>query len=346
MDSILIFIVIVIVLVIANLVAVIFMLKRKQPEPVNNEQILKDEVNALRNSFSESFGSMSKEIAKDMTGALTKVDEKVGVFNQQVSELNKSQVSFSKILSGVKTYGTLAEFGLGSLLKDLLPASQFIENVKMKPEENSDTVEFAIKLQDVLLPIDSHWPVEKYKAIDDAYQANDKEAQAEARKDLAAAFRNKAKSVNLKYIAPPKSTDFAIVYVPTEGLFSEISSYRDPKTKELLLQELRTKYKVTVSGPNSLSALLQSYHLGFQTLKVQKHATQIYGDLRSISSRFEKHFSGIIDLRKKLEQAMTATESFGRDARSIMNTLGNIKNPGVVKDSVEESPEKIKVLKQ
>jgi DNA recombination protein RmuC len=344
MDSILIFIVI--VLVIANLVAVIFMLKRKQPEPVNNEQILKDEVNALRNSFSESFGSMSKEIAKDMTGALTKVDEKVGVFNQQVSELNKSQVSFSKILSGVKTYGTLAEFGLGSLLKDLLPASQFIENVKMKPEENSDTVEFAIKLQDVLLPIDSHWPVEKYKAIDDAYQANDKEAQAEARKDLAAAFRNKAKAVNLKYIAPPKSTDFAIVYVPTEGLFSEISSYRDPKTKELLLQELRTKYKVTVSGPNSLSALLQSYHLGFQTLKVQKHATQIYGDLRSISSRFEKHFSGIIDLRKKLEQAMTATESFGRDARSIMNTLGNIKNPGVVKDSVEESPEKIKVLKQ
>ena len=343
MDSILAFIVI--ILLIVNLSAVIFVLKRKHPEPINNEQILKDEVNSLRNSFSESFGSMSKEIAKDMTGALTKVDEKVLVFNQQVSELNKSQDNFSKILSGVKTYGTLAEFGLGSLLKDLLPASQFIENVKMKPEENSDTVEFAIKLQDVLLPIDSHWPVEKYKAIDDAYQANDKEAQAEARKDLAAALRNKAKSVSLKYIAPPKSTDFAIVYVPTEGLFSEISSYRDPKTKELLLQELRTKYKITISGPNSLSALLQSYHLGFQTLKVQKHATQIYGDLRNISSRFEKHFNGIIDLRKKLEQAMTATESFGRDARSIMNTLGNIKDPGTVEESVEENPEKITVLK-
>ena len=343
MDSIIIFIIV--VLLIANLIAVLFLLKKKQPEPANNEQIIKDQVNSLRNSFSESFGSMSKEIAKDMTGALTKVDEKVGVFNQQVSELNKSQDNFSKILSGVKTYGTLAEFGLGSLLKDLLPASQFIENVKMKPEENSDTVEFAIKLQDVLLPIDSHWPVEKYKAIDDAYQANDKEAQAEARKDLASAFRNKAKSVNSKYIAPPKSTDFAIVYVPTEGLFSEISSYRDPKTKELLLQELRTKYKVTISGPNSLSALLQSYLLGFQTLKVQKHATQIYGDLRNISSRFEKHFSGIVDLRKKLEQAMTATESFGRDARSIMNTLGNIKNPGEVQEYAEESPEKIKVLK-
>ena len=312
---------------IANLVAVILLFKRKQPEQIDSSQVFKDEVNSLKNSFSQSFGSMSKEIAKDMTGALTKVDEKVGVFNQQVGELNKSQDNFSKILSGVKTYGTLAEFGLGSLLKDLLPASQFIANVKMKPEETSETVEFAIKLQDVLLPIDSHWPVEKYKAIDDAYNANDKEAQAEARKDLAAAFRLKAKSVNSKYIAPPTSTDFAIVYVPTEGLFAELSSYRDPKTKELLLQELRTKYKVTISGPNTLSALLQAYSLGFQTLKVQKHATQIYTDLRTITTRFDKHFENIKDLRKKLEQAIGNVDSFGRDARAIMNSLSAIKNP-------------------
>ena len=339
-------IILITLLIIINIGMFFFLTKRKpEIKEDKTEQIFKDEISSLRNSFSQSFGSMSKDIAKDMTGALTKVDEKVGVFNQQVSELNKSQDNFSRILSGVKTYGTLAEFGLGSLLKDLLPASQFIENVKMKPEETSETVEFAIKLQDVLLPIDSHWPVEKYKAIDDAYTANDKEGQAEARKDLAAAFRNKAKTVNSKYIAPPKSTDFAIVYVPTEGLFAELSSYRDPKTKELLLQELRTKYKVTISGPNTLSALLQSYHLGFQTLKVQQHATQIYSDLRNISSRFEKHFDGIKDLRKKLEQAMTATDGFGRDARSIMNTLGSIKDPEQVKETLVENPEKIKVLK-
>ena len=339
-------IILITILIIINIGMFFFLTKRK-PEIIDNkaEQIFKDEVNSLKNTFSQSFGTMSKEIAKDMTGALTKVDEKVGVFNHQVSELNKSQDNFSKILSGVKTYGTLAEFGLGSLLKDLLPSSQFIANVKMKPEENSETVEYAIKLQDVLLPIDSHWPVEKYKAIDDAYNANNKEAQAEARKDLAAAFRLKAKAVNAKYIAPPKSTDFAIIYVPTEGLFSEISSYRDPKTKELLMHELRTKFKVTVSGPNTLSALLQSYHLGFQTLKVQQHATQIYSDLRNISSRFDKHFDSIKDLRKKLEQAMTATDSFGRDARSIMNTLGSIKDPQQIKETFVENPEKIKVLK-
>ncbi len=343
MESLLIFLIV--FLIILN-VCVFFVIRRK-PENTDNktEQILKDEINLLKNSFSQSFGSMTKDIAKDMTGALTRVDEKVGVFNKQVEALNKSQENFSRILSGVKQYGVLAEFSLASLLKDLLPANQFIENVKMKPEENSDTVEFAIKLQDVLVPIDSHWPIEKFKAIDLAYQNKDKEALNLARKDLALTFKNKAKSVSIKYIAPPKTTDFAIVYAPTEGLFAELSSYRDPKTKELLLQELRTKYKITIAGPNTLSALLQSYHLGFQTLKVQKHATQIYGDLRNISLRFEKHFDGIKDLRKKLEQAISATDNFGRDARSIMNTLGNIKDPISIEQSSKESPEKIKFIK-
>ncbi len=303
------------------------------------------EIQSLKSSFQNSFGEMSKEIAKDMTSALTKVDEKVATFNKQVDGLSKSSENFTKILAGVKQYGVLAEFSLASLLKDLLPASQVIENVKMKPDETSDTVEFAIKLQDVLLPVDSHWPIEKFKAIDDAFQKNDKEELLEARKDLANAFRNKAKIVSSKYISPPRTTDFAIVYAPTEGLFAELSSFRDPKTKIMLLQELRSKYKITIAGPNTLSALLQSYHLGFQTLQVQKHATQIYSDLRNISSRFEKHFDSIKDLRKKLEQAMTVTDGFGRDARSIMNTLSNIKDPEQVNKSLSENSEKIKVLK-
>jgi DNA recombination protein RmuC len=339
-------IILVAILLLLNLGVIFYLAKNKsEVKQDNSEQVLKDELNALKNTFSQSFGSMTKDIAKDMTSALTRVDEKVGVFNTQVESLNKSQDSFSRILAGVKQYGVLAEFSLASLLKDLLPAGQYIENVKMKPEETSDSVEFAIKLQDVLVPLDSHWPIEKYKAIDDAYQNNDKEALANARKELATAFRNKAKAVSSKYIAPPKTTDFAIVYAPTEGLFAELSSYRDSKTKELLLQELRTKYKITIAGPNTLSALLQSYHLGFQTLKVQKHATQIYGDLRNIATRFEKHFDGIIDLRKKLEQAMTATDTFGRDARSIMNTLSNIKDPGTFHENLEENAEKIKVIK-
>ena len=203
-------------------------------------------------------------------------------------------------------------------------------------EETGENVEFAIKLQDgILVPVDSHFPVEKFKAIDDAYQADDKKAAADARIKLARAFKDKAKSVNEKYIVPPKSTDFAIVYAPTESLFSELTSYQDPTTKELLTQELMKKYKVVILGPNTLSAYLQSLHMGFQTLKVQKHATEIYDNLKTISTRFSKHFDGIINLRKKLEEAMSAVDKFGTDARSITRTLENIKDPGQIEIAAE-----------
>ena len=248
MDSLL--IILLVVLIGISLVILYFQLKAKPKQEEDISDKIKEDINSLRTSFSDSFGSMSKEIAKDMAGALTKVDEKVLNFNQQVETLNKSQEGISKILAGVKKYGTLAEFSLGSLLQDLLPASQYISNVKMK-EDTSENVEFAIKLQDgVLVPVDSHFPIEKFKAIDDAYQADDKKAAADARTKLARAFRDKAKSVNEKYIVPPKSTDFAIVYAPTESLFSELTSYQDPSTKELLTQELMRKYKIVILGPN------------------------------------------------------------------------------------------------
>jgi DNA recombination protein RmuC len=200
-------------------------------------------------------------------------------------------------------------------------------NVKMK-EDTSENVEFAIKLQgDVLVPVDSHFPVEKFKAITDAYDADDKKTVADARTKLATAFKAKAKSVNEKYIVPPKTTDFAIVYAPTESLYKELTEYQDPSTKELLIQELMKKYKIVIMGPNTLSAYLQSLHMGFQSLKVQKGATEIYNHLKTISTRFSKHFDNVDVLRKKLEEAMGVVDTFGKDARSITRTLENIKDP-------------------
>jgi len=337
-------------IVLLLLCVVIFLLlnQRKYKEDnKNNEEInkLKDSLTNSISTMSTSFNTLSKDVTRDMTQALTKVDEKVGVFNQQVETINKSQDNFSRILAGVKQYGGLAEFSLAALLKDLLPAAQYIANVKMKPDETRDVVEFAVKLQNnVLCPIDSHWPIEKYKAIDEAYQIKDKDALALARNDLAAAFRTKAKKVSEKYIMPPKTTDFAIIYAPTEGLYAELASYRDPRTKELLMEELRTKYKITISGPNTLCAILQAYHLGFQTLKVQKHATQIHDDLKNITTRFTKHFDSIKGLRKKLEEAMKVTDDFGRDARSIMRTMENIKDPDQIEKAIKEDVDKIKIL--
>ena len=143
---------------------------------------------------------------------------------------------------------------------------------------------------------------------------------------------------------PPKTTDFAIIYAPTEGLYAELASFRDPITKEFLMEELRIKYKITIAGPNTLCAILQAYHLGFQTLKVQKHATQIHYDLKNITTRFTKHFEGIKGLRKKLEEAMKVTDDFGRDARSILRTLENVKDPEQVEKAIKDDVDKIKVL--
>ena len=327
-----------IIVVLSVNIALFLKFKSKPNEEDNKDQEvlkIKDDINSLKNSLGESFNSMSKEVAKDMTAALTKVDEKVGNFNQQVQLLNQSPEGITKILAGVKKYGTLAEYSLGALMKDLLPASQFMMNVKMK-EDTSENVEFAIKLQgDVLVPVDSHFPAEKFRAITDAHEADDKKAATDARTKLASAFKAKAKSVNEKYIVPPKTTDFAIVYAPTESLYKELTEYQDPSTKELLTQELMKKYKIVICGPNTLSAYLQSLHMGFQSLKVQKGATEIYNHLKTITTRFGKHFDNIIVLRKKLEEAMSVVDKFGTDARSISRTLENIKDPEQVEKAVQ-----------
>jgi|TARA_B100001540_G_scaffold79145_1_gene71111 DNA recombination protein RmuC len=328
-------------LILALIGVVIYLLltlRKNKEEPKDNTHELnnlKESINTSFNSMSSSFNSLSKDVTRDMTQTLTSVNEKVSAFNLQVENLNKSQEGINKILAGVKKYGTLAEFSLASLLKDLLPASQFFSNVKMK-EDTSENVEFAIKLQgDVLVPVDSHFPVERFKAIDDAHQEDDKKAISEARTKLAKAFKDKAKSVNEKYIVPPKTTDFGIVYAPTESLYKELTDYQDPSTKELLTQELMKKYKIVIMGPNTLSAYLQSLHMGFQSLKVQKGATEIYNHLKTISTRFAKHFDNIIVLRKKLEEAMKVVDSFGTDARSINRSLENIKDPEQVEKAVK-----------
>ena len=334
---------IILLLILTGVIIAIYLLVRKTSEKNYEKEIdlqnqlndLKSSVNTSITSMSSSFNNLSKDVTRDMTSALTSVNEKVSNFNTQVADLNKSQESINKILAGVKKYGTLAEFSLGSLIKDLLPSSQYFSNMKMK-EDTGENVEFAIKLQDeVLVPVDSHFPVEKFKAIQDAHQEDDKNAIAEARTKLAKAFKDKAKSVNEKYIVPPKTTDFAIVYAPTESLFLELANYQDATTKELLTQELMKKYKVTIMGPNNLSGYLQSLHMGFQSLKVQKHATEIYDHLKTISTRFSKHFDGIINLRKKLEEAMSVVDKFGTDARSITRTLENIKDPGQIEIAAE-----------
>ena len=159
--------------------------KNSNKEDFTELSKIKDDITGLKVSLNESFSNMSKVVAKDMTGTLSSVDDKVASFNKQVEDIQNSQSNFSRILAGVKQYGGLSEFSLANLLQDLLPSSQYIANAKMKPDETRDLVEFAVKLQnDVLCPIDSHWPIEKYKAVDEAFQNKDKDALAFLVEDL------------------------------------------------------------------------------------------------------------------------------------------------------------------
>ena len=178
------------VLILVVLAIIVYLLvnqnKNKEEPKDNTQEInnLKDNINNSFNTMTASFNSLSKDVTRDMTQTLTSVNEKVATFNTQVESLNESQKGINKILAGVKKYGTLAEFSLGSLIKDLLPSSQYLSNVKMK-EDTNENVEFAIKLQDgILVPVDSHFPVEKFKAIQDAHQEDDKKAISDARTKL------------------------------------------------------------------------------------------------------------------------------------------------------------------
>ncbi len=312
----------------------------------NDLEIFKNSLNSQISGMSGSFNNLSQGVTRDTTQTLTKVDEKLSNVYKIIDTLNKGQKDFTKILSGVKKYGTLAEYSLEALIKDLLPPTQYIANAKMRPDEDNTKVEFAIKLQnDVLCPIDSHWPIEKLKAVEDAYNDNDKKQLNDAKKKLVAAIKKKASDINNLYISPPKTTDFGILYLPTEGLYSELTSYRDPDTKVLLIEDLRLKYKVTMAGPNVLCSMIQAFHLGFQTLKIQKHAKQIYLDLTKISQRFDKHFINIANVRNNIQEALDEVENFGRDARSIKNTLQNIKDPDNTNANISENSNKIKALK-
>ena len=337
MDSLL--IIIVIALLVVNIGFILILVKRKQPEPTNNEQALKDEVSSLRNSFSESFGSMSKEIAKDMTAALTKVDEKVGNFNMQVEGLSKSSENFTRILSGVKQYGVLAEFSLASLLKDLLPASQFIANVKMKPEETSETVEFAIKLpgrnvndSPVFLPIDAKFPQEDYARLQTAYEAGDSVAVEKSMKALLLAIKKFAKDIANKYIDPPNTTDFGIMFLPTEGLFAEVIRQPD------MITFLQREYKIVITGPTTLAAMLNSLQMGFKTLAIQKRSSEVWNVLASVKKEFNT-FGGVLEkAQKKINEANNEIENLvGTRTRMMQSKLKNVEQLELPADDSEKN---------
>jgi DNA recombination protein RmuC len=228
-----------------------------------------------------------------------------------------------KVLSNVKVRGTWGEVQLGALLEQMLSPGQFARNVATRP--GNERVEFVVRLPghdpdagEVLLPIDAKFPLEDYQRLVDASERGDAAAVEEAARALEQRIKGCARDVHEKYLNPPATTDFALLFLPTEGLYAEV--IRRPGLAEHLQREL----KVVVSGPTTLAALLSSLQLGFRTLAIQKRSSEVWQVLGAVKTEFAK-FGGVIEkVEKKLEDASKTLATVGTRSRAIERKLRGV----------------------
>ena len=230
-----------------------------------------------------------------------------------------------RVLTNVKRRGILGEVQLGGLLEDLLTNEQYASNVITVPGSN-ERVEYAIRMpgqtdgENVYLPIDSKFPVEDYQRLLEAQDAADADAAAAAGRALEARVREEAKRIRSKYVAPPHTTDFAVLFLPTEGLYAEV--LRRPG----LFESLQRDHRVTVAGPTTLSALLNSLQMGFRTLAIAKRSSEVWKVLGAVKNEFGKF--GLV-LEKAERQLSTVSKSIsdaGKKTRTIERKLRGVES--------------------
>ena len=278
----------------------------EQMQGVVDEKLQK----TLDTRLAQSFELVSKQ--------LDNVQQGLG----EMKNLAADAKSLRNALINVKERGTYGEVRLEKLLADILAPSQYEVNVEIG---HNKRVEFAIKLPGngdtpILLPIDSKFPIEDYNRLLDA---EDKAAIDEARKSLAQKIRVSAKDICDKYILPPKTTDFALMFLPTEGLYAEVVQ------NAALFEELRDKYKVTAVGATTLSAFLASLQMGFKTLAIEQRSQEVWNTLRAVKSEFTK-FGDLLDKAHKQIQTADKTleEIVGKRTRAINKALRNVEKVG------------------
>lgn len=274
----------------------------EQMQGVVDEKLQK----TLETRLSKSFELVSRQL------------ESVGQGLGEMKALAADTKSLKNALTNVKERGTYGEVRLEKLLSDILAPSQYEMNVEIA---NGKRVEFAVKLPGngdvpLLLPIDSKFPIEDYNRLLDA---EEKSSIDEARRSLTTKVRAFAKDIHDKYIVPPKTTDFALMFLPTEGLYAEVIQ------NVALFEELRDKYKVTVVGATTLSAFLASLQMGFKTLAIEQRSQEVWETLRAVKSEFIKFGNMIDKAQKQLQTAdKTLTEIVGRRTRAINRTLRGV----------------------
>ncbi len=269
----------------------------------------------LDNKLSQSFKTVSLQLENVYKGL------------GEMKNLATGVGDLKRVLSNVKTKGILGEIQLSSIITDVLNSSQYEENISTVPD-SSEKVEFAIKLPStddgfIYLPVDSKFPTQDYLAIQTALENGDKEEIEKARKQLAATLKTQAKTIRDKYISVPATTDFAIMFLPTEGLYSEACNLN-------MLEILQRQYKVTITGPSTLAALLNSLQMGFKTLAIQKRSSEVWNLLGSVKTEFEKFEGVLTNAQQYIQKTSDELDTLvGTRTRAINRHLKNIQTSTV-----------------
>ena len=249
--------------------------------------------------------------------------EKLTTINSGIDDLKNRTQNIENLFSGgPRAIGVVGETHMFALIQEILSEPQYIKNQKI----NNDTVECAIKIKETLCPCDSYFGTRELDKINKAITENNKENLMEARKEFGKALVRKAREVKQKYISPPTTTPFAVVYLPSEGAFIEAIKLKDAND-DLVVPSLRKLYHVTIVGPSTFAAFLDSLLVGFETLQITKDASRIYDDLEKLSTKFQNHFNQIEEVQNKISKASEASSKFSSSATTIKSLLEGIKKP-------------------
>lgn len=273
------------------------------------EQMRETVSEKLDGRLTESFQTVNKQLA-DVHRGLGQMHELAGEF-----------ADLKKVLGGVKTRGIWGEMQLRTLLEQTLAQGQYIENAAI-PEGSQTRVEFAVRLPasdgEALLPIDSKFPQEDFIRLMDAVEGGDPKQMEICGLRLERALTEQAKLISEKYIRPPQTADFAVMFLPVESLYAEAVR------RDGLCEKLQTRFRVLVAGPNTLTALLTSLRMGFRTVTLEKRSGEVLRLLSEVRTEFARYEEAVITVRKRLEQTTEALDALEQRSKKLSRKLKDI----------------------
>lgn len=280
---------------------------------------------------------LQKTLEEKMNKSFSLVNERLEQVYKGLGEMQTLAVGvgdLKKVLSNVKTRGILGEIQLGAILSEILTKEQYEENIATK-KGSKNVVEFAIKLPadgagTVYLPIDSKFPGDTYSALREAVESGDRQRIESAQKALVQRIKGEAKDIHDKYIDPPNTTEFAIMFLPFEGLYSEVVNMG-------LVEALQREYKVNIAGPSTMAALLNSLQMGFKTLAVQKRSAEVWKILGGVKTEFDKFNDVLVMTQQRLDQANKELDKLvGVRTRQIQRQLKDVESVNLSQQNLFE----------